>query len=197
MTLADRAAAALAAAALFICPALAASFARPPYPENPPVAHTGGFGEPTCHACHFEAEPVADASALSVQGLPHDFVPGARYPLEVRLAVTGMRRAGFQLAIRFAEGEAAGEQAGTLAAAGDRATVTVSPADSRPGVAYAHHTRAGTSLVSPDSAVWRLEWVAPPHGGAVLVHVAANAANDDASELGDRIHLRSYRMVAR
>jgi hypothetical protein len=108
-----------------------------------------------------------------------------------------MRRAGFQLAIRFAEGEAAGEQAGTLAAAGDRATVTVSPADSRPGVAYAHHTRAGTSLVSPDSAVWRLEWVAPPHGGAVLVHVAANAANDDASEFGDRIHLRSYRMLAR
>lgn len=197
MTRADRAAAALAAAALLACPALAASFAPPPYPENPPLAHTGGFGEPTCHACHFEAEPVADASAITVHGLPHEFVPGARYALEVRFAVPGMRRAGFQLAIRFAEGDSAGKQAGSLTATGDRATVAVPDADSLPSVAYAHHTRPGTSLVSPDSAAWRLEWTAPARAGAVAVHVAANAANDDASEFGDRIHLRSYLVPAR
>ena len=190
MTRAARAAAALAAAALIAVPALAASSAVR-YPENPPLAHTGGFGEPTCHACHFESPPIADSDALSVTGIPAQVAPGEAYPLEVRLTSPGMRRAGFQLAIRFAEGKKAGGQAGTLASADDRAATGTSETDSL-RIMYAHHTRAGTALTSTDTAIWRLVWTAPESAARIMIHVVANAANDDASEFGDIIHTRSY-----
>jgi hypothetical protein len=35
---------------------------------------------------------------------------------------------------------------------------------------------------------WTVEWEAPPAGGAVIFHAAANAANDDSSPLGDFIY---------
>ncbi len=67
------------------------------------------------------------------------------------------------------------------------------------GVAYAHQTVAGAAPASPGTARWTVEWTAPVGGdgapGAVLVHVAANAANDDASEFGDFIYADSARVA--
>ena len=66
------------------------------YYGGSPPAHTGGFGEATCHECHFENN-FNDPD-------------------------TGMRRGGFQLAARTLSGE----QSGTLQPTDDRTEVALS-----------------------------------------------------------------------
>ncbi|HLT46723.1 MAG TPA: choice-of-anchor V domain-containing protein [Rubricoccaceae bacterium] len=152
------------------------------YPDRPAPGHTGGFGEPTCLACHFDGDLGPPGGVLEVEGWPGVPEPGAAYELAVRLAREDMAMAGFQLAVRTAEGA----QAGTLAAADGRSAVTEFE-----GVAYLHHTLEGTALTGPGEAVWRFTWTAPDAPAPVRLHVAANAANGDASPLGDAIYADS------
>jgi hypothetical protein len=102
-----------------------------------------------------------------------------------------MLSAGFQLAARFARGSAPGTQAGTLEPVDGRTAIVW---DTVGHVAYIEHTRTGTA-VADGSAHWVFRWTAPPATaaapGAVVFHVAANAANDDDSPLGDLIYAAS------
>ncbi len=149
------------------------------YPDRPAPAHTGGFGEPTCLACHFDGDLNPTGGALRVEGWPDAPEPGAVYELAVRLEHEAMERAGFQLAVRTADGT----QAGTLAPADGRSAVTGAG-----GVVYLHHTLAGTEPTAPGEAVWRFAWTAPEARAPFRLHVAANAANGDASAFGDAIY---------
>ncbi|NIM50689.1 MAG: hypothetical protein GTN62_10090 [Gemmatimonadales bacterium] len=116
------------------------------------------------------------------------FTAGAGYLITITLERPGLGRGGFQLAARFADGPGGGQQAGTLRPLDGRVQVTKQEVTA---VQYAHQTEAGTSLTSPDKAKWILEWTAPPTAsGTVVFHVAGNAANDDASELGDFIYIQ-------
>jgi hypothetical protein len=187
-----RAAAVLSFAALLALPAAATSLART-YPESPPVAHTGGFGEPTCHACHFDYDPDMPDGVLTIEGLPEVFDAGQTYRLMVVLTRTGMGIAGFELAARFAEGEHAGTQAGVFEPTDDRTEITPG---GKPAVSYVHHTRAGTALAAPDTARWSLRWTAPATGN-VIFHVAANAANDDASPFSDHVYTAALAVASR
>jgi len=163
--------------------------ARPPTPlrhaDAPPTAHTGGFGEPTCQACHDEFEVNLPGGTLALLGLPDVYEPGRAYALTVRLESEEMVRAGFQLSARFASGRAPGRPAGTLAPVDGRTAVTQDPVTAVP---YAHHTRAGTPTPDPSVASWTLAWTAPDAGGEVVFHLAANSANGDDSPLGDLIY---------
>jgi hypothetical protein len=150
--------------------------------DAPPPGHTGGFDEPTCQECHFEAEVNAGGGRLRLEGVPEAYRPGGAYRLTVTLVQEGLKAGGFQLTART-DG---GAQAGTIAGVEmpeRRVGVTVSG-----DVAYAHHILAGVDPVSTDTARWTLVWTAPGHGGTVLFHVAANAANDDSSPLGDYVY---------
>ena len=170
----------------------AAVLAQGRYVTGPPPGHTGGFGEPTCYACHYDAEPNTGPGSLALRGLEAGYQPGATRRITVELASPGMRRGGFELAVRFASGPAAGQQAGTLRALDERVAVTDSA-----GVQYAHHVEVGSDLVAPDTARWVLAWTAPEDGGDVVVfHMAANAANDDLSPFGDLIFTDSVRVPA-
>ncbi len=158
------------------------------YPEQPPTAHTGGFGEPTCQQCHFDQPLNTPGGVLALDGVPEAYTPGQRYLLGISLARPAMQRGGFQLAARFAEGTQAGQQAGALRALDARSEVAM--ADSS-AVQYAYHTKAGTALEAPERARWIVTWTAPKHAaGRVVFHVVANAANDDDSEFGDFIYAR-------
>jgi hypothetical protein len=152
------------------------------YVDGPPPAHTGGFDEPTCHACHFENAMNDDAGALQIDA-PARYEPGQRYRLRIELRHPALERAGFQLSTRFAAGPARGTQAGELAMA-----AAIGRVSRHEEVAYAHHVRGGTERAGDAVASWTVEWTAPTSAGADIdVHVAANAANDDNSEFGDRI----------
>lgn len=158
------------------------------YLDGAPPGHTGGFGEPDCRACHV-AGPADHALGSVALTAPDAFVPGAEYAVEVRLRHPDLARGGFQLSVRFAAGPEAGRQAGRLAAADERAETVESG-----GVQYARHGAAGTDPGPGGEIAWSLRWSAPAEApAAVLFHLAANAANYDDSELGDRIYLASAR----
>jgi hypothetical protein len=175
----------VAIATTVLLTALMVTAARAAFDARPPLAHTGGFGEPSCRECHFDG-PSRPPEALSLGGVPDRYQPGRVYALEVSIRDTTARVGGFQLAARVAQGPHAGSQAGRLCAVDTRVDVM---ADSVTGVQYASHTRAA----SADSLRWKLTWQAPADDvGAVIFHVAANSANDDDSMLGDVIVLRSW-----
>lgn len=165
--------------------ALAAAAPRAPtHPEGAPPAHTGGFGEPTCISCHFGHELAEPGATLRLEGVPDAYTPGERYTLHVVLAMDGLPRGGFQLTARFADGELAGQQAGTLHPADDRAIAVDFDA-----VTYASHSYDGTYPTTPDTLRWPLHWTAPETASADIVfHLVANAADDDESPFGDRIY---------
>jgi len=164
----------------------------PAFKTGPPPGHTGGFGEPTCRACHSDAGLNAPGGELTVSGAPASYEPGRTYQLEVVLRRAGMLRGGFQLAARFADGPSTGAQAGVLAPGDARSIVTW---DTLTHVSYIEHNLAGTAL-SGDAGHWIVRWTAPATAtGPVSFNVAGNAANDDDSPLGDFIYTTALRVA--
>ncbi len=177
---------ALLAAGAVASPALARRLS-----DRPPPAHTGGFGEPTCHVCHFDSTADDGRGTIRLEGLPPVYEPGAGYVLTVSLSHPDLRIGGFQLSARFSQSVGTGRQAGTLRALDERVDVT--GLQELP-VQYARHTGEG---VVPDSLglthiQWRVEWSAPSEGGTVVFHIATNVANDDASPLGDFVYTKAF-----
>ena len=152
-----------------------------PLSDGPPLAHTGGFGEPTCLACHAGSPLNQPGGELVLAGPPEHFIPGQSYPLEVVLRRAGTRRAGFEVSIRHANGE----QAGTLESA-EPGRIRVQR-DSVRGVWYAHHTREGSN-VTGDTVRWHLRWTAPMAHEDVVVNGVSVSANDDNSPLDDAVY---------
>jgi hypothetical protein len=153
------------------------------YAEGAPPGFSGGFKEDSCHACHFHAELNSGGGRITIDGVPAQFVAGERYTLTVTLARAGMKRAGFQLAARFAQ---SGAQAGTLApgpAEQERVGVEI-----QGGVQYAGQKKTGSSVGAGDAVRWTIEWTAPQGGGPVIFHAAANAADGNQSVEGDFVY---------
>lgn len=158
------------------------------FPEGPPLAHTGGFGEPDCSACHFDGAVNDSLGALSLSGVPKRYTPGKSYRLLVTLEHPGLERGGFELAARYAAGPAVGEQAGVLKPLAAAAAVS---APQGSNVQYAHQTLAGSSATA-GVASWEIRWAAPAQGESpVVFHIAANAGNGDQSQFGDWIYTDS------
>jgi hypothetical protein len=156
------------------------------YRDAPPPGFSSGFGEPSCHACHFSREPNQAPGGLALRGVPERYAPGATYPITVILTRPGMSAAGFQLTARFTDGA---RQAGSLAPApsdSSRVAITISY-----DIAYAHQLRAGSAPAGRDSASWTLLWTAPAAAGAVSFHAAANAADGDDTVDGDFVYTTS------
>lgn len=173
-------------------PSLAAGH---PYLDGPPPGHTGGFGEPACQRCHFDAPVNPPEASLEVRGLPGAFVPDSSYRLTVRVTAPELGRAGFEAALRCSGEEREGRQAGGLSPIGERAEVVRGGGTDLRGdstVLYARHTREGSRPTAPDTATWRLAWTPPAGCASAVLHAAANAANGDASEFGDRVLTGSW-----
>lgn len=135
------------------------------FPDGPPLAHTGGFGEPDCSACHFDGVVNDSAGALSLSGVPERYTPGKTYRLLVSLEHPALVRGGFELAARYATGPHAGEQAGGLTALAPAAAISTSPGSN---VQYAHQASA-EKVVSGGVAAWELRWAAPARGESPVV----------------------------
>ena len=149
------------------------------YEDGAPPGHTGGFGEPDCSACHSGFETNAPAGELSVDGLPAEYAPGETYRLSILLQHPELASGGLQAAMRTPDGEPAGE----LVPASSRTAVV-----NEAGQSYLQHTREGTRTASDGRIRWEFDWQAPQRGEPVQLNVAANAANDDFSPLGDYIY---------
>lgn len=170
--------------------AVATVLAAPPlvlaYREGPLPAMTGGFGEETCTKCHFDNPLNAPGGSLRVEGVPATYAAGREYPITIAVSRPETKRAGFELSVRVADGLDKGQQAGMLRGPDARTQIVFVPGRT---VQYIQHTNAGSDLNGRHEGRWTIYWMAPPaSAGRVVFHVAANAANDDASALGDFIY---------
>lgn len=159
----------------------------PAHLQGPPPAHTGGFGEPTCLACHAEFEPNPQPDRLTLTGWPERYTPSEQYLIEISLVGDDMVLAGFQAAIRFADGPDKSRNAGRVDPIDHYVGVTRSPE----GVEFVQHTNDGARQVQSGSIHWQFIWTAPRSTGAVRLDVAANDANGDNSPLGDFVYTAS------
>ena len=111
--------------------AVAVTLAAPPfvlaYREGPLPAMTGGFGERTCASCHFDNRVNDSAGSLRVEGVPASYAEGREYAITIAVGRPAIKRAGFELSVRFADGAEKGRQAGTLRAPDARTQIVVCP----------------------------------------------------------------------
>lgn len=160
------------------------------YADGAPPGFSGGFGEQSCHACHFHAPVNTGPGRVALAGIPGRFVGGQEYAVTVTVSRPGMAIAGFQLTARFARD---GSQAGRLAPGPDEAErIRIEVQD---GVQYANQRRAGTPLQASGVTRWTLLWTAP-QSGAVVFHVAANAGDNDESAQGDDVYVATAETTA-
>jgi uncharacterized protein (TIGR03437 family) len=147
---------------------------------GPPLARTGGFGEPTCADCH-TGTPLNGGPGSVTIGAPAFYTPGATVPIPVTIqdSSSDRRKWGFELSARFRDGR----QAGSLTA-----TTPVAVQTSGSGIQYAAHQPAG--IFSGNSFTFTVNWTAPADasGGDVVFNAAGNAANGDSSSSGDHIY---------
>jgi hypothetical protein len=149
------------------------------YVDGAPTAHSGGFGEANCNACHSDNPLNEQPGSLTITGLPARYRPGARYELTLELMHPALASGGFQLSLRTPDGSPAGR------IAYDSPRVQRITGNK---VEYLQHTRAGSETGTAGRISWSFAWQAPEQATDVILHVAANAANDDMSDLGDRIY---------
>ena len=160
--------------------------ASPPYAayrDGPPPGFSGGFGEPSCDACHF-SEPLNDPAGYLEIAVPGEsYVGGRSYPISISLGRPKLAAGGFQLTARFAEG---GGQAGVLSVEPNSAERVALVVDRE--IEYAFQGAGGSVPTGPDRIAWTVLWTAPVSGGTVHFHVAANAGNGDENASGDFIY---------
>jgi hypothetical protein len=165
------------------------AFKEGPYPNV-----TGGFGERSCHLCHLDNPINAPGGSLELTGVPPSYDAGRTYSVTVRIAREDLRRAGFEIAARFASGKQRGRQAGAWRVTDARAQLILGAVDK--ALTFVQHNLAGSRAPSRGENSWTIEWTAPsPATAPVIFNVAANASNNDDSPLGDFIYLKSAKTV--
>ena len=167
-------------------PIAAFAFKEGPYPNV-----TGGFGEQSCHLCHLDNPINAPGGALDITGVPPIYTPGASYPITVTIRREGVRRAGFEIAARFATGRRRGKQAGAWRVTDGRAQLIPGAVDR--ALTFVQHNLAGSRTAAAGANAWTIEWTAPAVAAPVQFNVAANASNNDDSPLGDYIYVKAVR----
>lgn len=158
--------------------------------DRPPPGFTGGFSEPTCQTCHVQDDVNAGTGSVHIEGVPPAYERDTAYTLTITLAQNGLAAGGFEMSARFEDGA----QAGRFAARGTDPRIDVT---TLAGIQYAHHVFAGTAPLAPDTAQWQIVWTAPASDGVVVFHIAANAADDDYSPIGDMIYTASVHTAGR
>ena len=123
---------------------------------------------------------------MPLSGAPNLYVPGRQYAITVVLKRPDIGRGGFQLAVRFYNGKQKGFQAGSLESLNDRTEILT---DGDRLTQYAQQTDQGSLPEVAGFSRWKIRWTAPKEKAkAVAFNVAANASNNDQSELGDFIY---------
>lgn len=151
---------------------------------QPPLAHTGDFGQPSCNTsgCHVGNPVNATGGSLTITGVPAEYTPGSTYPITVTINRTNMRRWGFELTARVASG---GAQAGSLVVTNSNFTQV----DTEAGIQYMTHTFNGTYPGDAGPKTWTFNWVAPSTAvGAIRLSAAGNTANNNSQNTGDFIY---------
>ncbi len=155
---------------------------------GPQAGLAGVPGEADCTSCHGSATGAGKVS-ISLPAGGSTYTAGQTVKVKVTLEDPAAIRWGFQLTSR--KTSASSEAAGKLASAdGNTQVETVG------GVDYIFQTAAGTQRNTRTSASWEFNWTAPAAGsGGVTFYVAANAANGNNADTGDRIYKGNLALI--
>lgn len=157
------------------------------YPEELPGAFTGGFGEETCHSCHFDYPLNPEEGKLEISGFPESYSPGETYIFSIKLSRQYLGQAGFQISSRFEDGN----QAGIFDTQSERLQLT----HVEGSIQYVQHKIDASTFTDGNSTTWEITWTAPESGTQTVVfNLAANAGNGDASAFGDFIFTRELKL---
>jgi hypothetical protein len=157
------------------------------YPDHIDGPFTGGFGEESCHSCHFDYDINHPEGSLEIRGLNTSYKPGHTYEFEILVSRNDMLKAGFQITARFEDGS----QAGCFE---NGNSVIFTPAIEG-NVQYLQHA-PGTVTAESGIKTWKITWVAPDmNSGDIIFNIAANAANGDQSEFGDWIYVKEVLLI--
>lgn len=157
-------------------------FISTPYPEHIAGAYTGGFGEESCHSCHFDYDLNQPEGELLVSGIGDSFKPGESHTITITVKRENLGRAGFQMTARFQDSI----QAGSFELSDELTTTPNIDND----ITYVQHG-VGKVKATGDEKSWKVTWITPNQTKKpVIFNLAVNAANGDASEFGDWIYVR-------
>jgi uncharacterized protein (TIGR03437 family) len=165
---------------------------------GPDPRKTGAPGDTTCMQAQCHVGTAVNASGIQVNltfSGGTTYVPGEKQRITIRITDTDGRRAyGFQLTARLASNEANG-QAGRFTAVEPETFVICNDGDERDRAPRNGTCRAGQEVEFIEHSAARstpeftVEWTAPAtDAGNVRFYVAANAANGNGMESGDRIY---------
>jgi hypothetical protein len=157
------------------------------FENGPPPGHTGVLGQSDCTECHFDNGTDAQRGAVKLIGVPATYLAGQRYEISVTLKHSALSTGGFQLAIQ----DIAGNPAGRLNAIHDDVkTISVDGTDN----SYIQHSKPRRKRNGDTDIQWTVVWTAPGGNRELIIGVAAVAANDDASALGDYVYTATARV---
>lgn len=172
------------------------------FSSGPDPGHTGAPGESTCVACHtgtaLNGGPGSiDASFAGGQ----TYTPGSKQHVTVTVSDPAQRRFGFQMTARLASDSRT--QAGSFTPTDGATQVLCSappfsaqqpaPCPANLPLQYIEHTSEGSRS---GRSTYEFDWTPPATGaGAVTFYVAANAANADGTNRGDRIYTRTFTLT--
>ncbi len=155
------------------------------FPEHIAGAYTGGFGEQSCHSCHFDYDLNQPEGEFSVSGIDETLEAGREYTITLYVKREDMSRAGFQMTARFEDGS----QAGHFELNEELTTTPNIDND----ISYLQHA-VGKVQAENGEKKWQITWIAPDQADqAIIFNIAANAANGDASAFGDWIYVKEIK----
>ena len=155
------------------------------FENGPPPEHTGALGQPDCTVCHFDNDVNAHGGIVKLNGVPATYSAGQKYAISVTLEHNALSSGGFQLAIQ----DIAGDPVGKLDA--DQNDVKTISVDSN---GHIQHSKPREKRNGDTDIQWTVVWTAPDTNDELIVSVAAVAANDDASALGDYVYTATARV---
>jgi hypothetical protein len=168
---------------LIVLLVLACAASAHAFSGGPPNAHTNAPGELNCTACHTTFALNSGSGGITVDGVPGGWQPLTVYDLTVTVDDPDATRWGYEFTVLDTGGNSTG-------------TLTLLDTDSQLSTAgprtYAKQTFAGTKAGTTGSASWTVRWTSPAAGvGDITVYVAANGANNNGLNSGDRIYATS------
>ena len=165
------------------------SFSAKANSSGPPTTNSGAPGEQNCSSCHSDFAVNTGGGAVSINGLPPNYTPGASYPVTVTVNQTNAVIFGFQSSSLDRQNLQAGNF--TLPAQSPQQLQILNGIVDGNQRRYVEHTINGTAPPAGvfETKSWTFNWIAPAtRRGKVTLYAAGNGANSDGGTGGDYIY---------
>lgn len=161
---------------------------------GPPPSRTGAPAlgtfpaEPNCTACHTSFPVNSGPGALTITGLPTNYLPNQEVTVTITISQPERARYGFEATALDDQGR----RAGTLVLTDATRTQLRDGTDSFEGRQYIEHTLAGVTPSGTNANSWSFIWRAPEQSASrVTFYVASNAASGGNGNQQDYIYTAS------